>query len=95
MNQTHSGREALAAWLRKQPSSFYQSAPLLQRLHQVSWAGAGGRSTRNLKLGLRAIHGKRLAWRMWAGIDGTPPISGLGAGVQRTASASAGFLLVR
>ena len=38
MNQTHSGREALAAWLRKQPSSFYQSAPLLQRLHQVSWA---------------------------------------------------------
>jgi len=63
--------------------------------HQVSWAGAGGRSTRNLKLGLRAIHGKRLAWRMWAGIDGTPPISGLGAGVQRTASASAGFLLVR
>ena len=38
MNQTHSGREALAGWLRKQPSSFYESAPLLQRLQAASWS---------------------------------------------------------
>ena len=46
MNQTHSGREALAGWLRKQPSSFYESAPLLRRLQESAWEGEDWSETR-------------------------------------------------
>lgn len=47
MNQTLSGREALAGWLRKQPSSFYESAPLLRRLQEASWSDSDWSETRS------------------------------------------------
>ena len=46
MNPTLSGREALAGWLRKQPSSFYESAPLLRRLQESAWEGEDWSETR-------------------------------------------------
>ena len=37
MNSTDRGRQALAAWKKSQPDSFYASAPLLRTLHEEAW----------------------------------------------------------
>jgi len=38
MNRTDRGRDDLAQWLKEQPSSFYESASVLRRLHERGWS---------------------------------------------------------
>lgn len=60
--------------------------------HAASFVGDGtGRTT----VGARVVHGRRLAWRAWAGVAVDPPLPWIGHGTLRTATVDAGFAWVR
>jgi hypothetical protein len=57
--------------------------------------GGGAWSTARTTAGLRVIHGRRMAWRAWAGGGLDLPVASLGLENPVMASASAGFMVVR
>jgi len=57
-----------------------------------AWLDASSSRT---TLGLRVVHGQRLRWRVWAGVEGDLPIPYLGHSAMRRVSTGAGIALVR